>query len=576
MADRIISTADLSQIAGNLDAISDRIDFVTAKVDQVDDNLHTVYKELADLAKEFQDYVEQTNRQHNLSVAETRLVKVRQEIKNRFGHFDEVRRATVGIVQADDLEMVRKDTISTITEEMMLTSPNYWLAPCLVAVSAWINDNRELAETAVKEAIKRDDEKTSLLFSLICRRANRKPASLKWAHRYMCNQDEENLDRQTIIIIDAFSSGLLGVDSEGLISQKLADWLDKIIEKPGFSENQIEQWSEAISLYAPTTIENKVSYPYLKKYSPTWPRIEEVMKGAYLHENLLNYFVTIFSKPISTNSLKKQLDEVLYSLVSKFDEEELDLRKSEKLNQLIIDHDGNINEAQRNMNIEQTAFEQKKDFSQLLTDAAMKPESSGASLSTQKLSIALSRDWIDEAYRDVIANNRSRIPHEIELSVNGFNDRTIDASDESALLNKYSRFMGNQKLQKLTQFVPSTIGLVAGIAIAAIGLLMMLSDNALLGLIAVVGGGYLALSTFSKNQKIDQQRAQIESDYNALIEQGQQVIRALLAETVDFRKDFAKADKESQKVLDFLEQISPEQYVASLSGAIRRLNVKED
>ena len=130
----------------------------------------------------------------------------------------------------------------------MISTPGYWLAPCLVALAAWINNQPELAEKAVKEGIKRNDEKTSLFFALICRRANRKNACLKWTQRYLANQDEENLDRNSIIILDAFASGLLGADTEGVISRQMNEWLSRLEEKPGFTEQQTEQWSEAINL----------------------------------------------------------------------------------------------------------------------------------------------------------------------------------------------------------------------------------------------------------------------------------------------------------------------------------------
>lgn len=325
MADRVISTANLNRIEGNLQAINQRIELVDNQIGTVDQNLRTVYQELADLAKEFHDYVNQANQQHNLSVAETRLVKIRQELESTYGHYEEVRRTTLGILQADDLEVIRKETITSISEEMMLNAPNYWLASCTVAVSAWINDDQELAERAVKEAIRRDDEKTSLLFALICRRAGRKQASLKWVSRYLESQEEENLDRQTIIIIDAFASGLLGVDSEGLVSRQLDEWLEKITQKPGFTEQQIDQWSQAINLYRPQN--PQLDYPYLKKYSPTYPKILNVFKGALLHERLLAYFVNIFQQPNSTRSLKEQLDDILFNLVSSFDDEETPFEK---------------------------------------------------------------------------------------------------------------------------------------------------------------------------------------------------------------------------------------------------------
>lgn len=247
MAERVIQQADLRTIENNLGAIHEDLRTIDSSVGTVNDNVKVVYDEIGALAKEFHDFVNLQQRANRLGQAETRLVKIRQELDKKFGHYDIVRRTTTGILQADDLGIVKKDTISTATEELMIETPNYWLAPCLVALAAWINDQPELAEKAVREGIRRNDEKTSLFFALICRRADRKKACLKWTQRYLANQDEENLDRKTIIILDAFASGLLGADSEGVISRQMNDWLDRLTEKPGFVEQQTRQWSDAIN-----------------------------------------------------------------------------------------------------------------------------------------------------------------------------------------------------------------------------------------------------------------------------------------------------------------------------------------
>ena len=236
MSERIIHQADLRAIENNLRSIHEGLRAIDDRVDLANENLQTVYDEIGSLAQEFHDFVNIQQKANRLSQAETRLVKIRQEIEKKYGHYDVVRRTTTGILQADDLGIVKKETISTATEELMISTPGYWLAPCLVALAAWINDQPELAEKAVKEGIKRNDEKISLFFALICRRANRKNACLKWAQRYLANQDEENLDRNSIIILDAFASGLLGADTEGVISRQMNEWLSRLEDKPGFTE----------------------------------------------------------------------------------------------------------------------------------------------------------------------------------------------------------------------------------------------------------------------------------------------------------------------------------------------------
>lgn len=571
-----IRPADLRAIENNLGAIHRDLEVIDSGVGTVNDNVKVVYDEIGKLAKDFSDFVQIQVRANAKSNAQTKLVQIRQEMEKRFGHYDIVRRTTTGILQADDLGIVKKDTISNATEELMISTPGYWLAPCLVALAAWINDQPELAEKALREGIKRNDEKTSLFFALICRRADRKQAALKWTQRYLANQDEENLDRKTVIILDAFASGLLGSDSEGIVSKQMGEWLEHLADKPGFVEQQTKQWSEAINLKRKPLQSN--DYTYLRKYSKTWPVLQDIMEGAMLHAEILDYFTVIFDQEASTDTLKEQLDEILNSLVSDFDDEELPLRKEEKYNQFVVDFDGDERRAQQNMNIEQTAFETHKDFTQLLTDAAMKPESSHASVSTQKFAIALSKEWIGNAYNDITAQNRMKIPNEIEINVDTFNDKTTDGQNENELISKFNSLVDSEKAKALAQCVLSGFEkfcLYGGGVIGVIGLIMMITGNVLLGIIAIVAGIGMVVNHFSKKKKIEVNRQNIETQFEEKRKNGSQIIRATLAEVVDFRAEFAAKDGESQKVIDFLEQISPEQYVRKLADSNRRINVSK-
>lgn len=584
MADRIISTANLSvienglqSISKNLSTLNSNIEVVDKHVDNVNSNVKVVYDEIGALAKDFHDFVQIQVRANALSKAQQRVIQIRQEVEKKFGHYDIVRRTTTGILQANDIGIVKKDTISNATEEMMISTPGYWLAPCLVALAAWINDQPEVADKALREGIKRNDEKTSLFFALICRRADRKSAALKWTQRYLANQDEESLDGKTVIILDAFASGLLGADSEGIISKQIGEWIERLSEKPGFVEKQTKQWSDAINLKRKPIPSNR--YPYLRKFSKTWPILEDIMEGAMLHSEILEYFTLIFEQEASTDSLKAQLDAILNSLVTDFDEEEMPLRKEEKYNQFIIDFEGDEDRARRNMNIEQTAFDARKDFTQLLTDAAMKPESSHASVSTQKFAIALSKEWISDAYNDVVAQNRMKIPNEIEINVDTFNDKTTDGQNEKELIENFDLLVCREKQEALEKTALSEFDIFClggGGFILVIGLIMMIVPGAptTLGIIAIIAGTGLMLSYASKKKRIDQIQKNIEAQYEEKRKTGEMVIRAILAEIVDFRSEFAEKDGESEKVVNFLEQISPEQYVRKLSDSNRRVKIQ--
>lgn len=570
----MITAANLNYIENSLNVLQRNLETINSAVNTTNNNVQIIYGKLDTLTNDFNNFVQEQIKANRLNQAHTIIVQVRQELENKYGHYDIVRRTTTGILQADDLGIVKRDTISTATEELMLSTPNYWLAACLVSLAAWINDQKELAYKALGESIKRNDEKTSLFYTLVCRRADRKSASLKWLQRYLAKQDEENLDRKTIIVLDAYASGLMGADSEGVISKQMGVWMDHLTEKPGFVEKQTTQWSDAILQKRRPLSPNK--YQYLQKYSRTWGVLKSVMEGAMLHEELLKYLTDIFEKDVSSDSLKAELDEILTSLVTDFDDEELSLRRKEKFEQFVIDCNGDELAAQQMMTIEQTAFEEHKDFTQLLTDAAMKSDSSNANISTQKFAIALSKEWISNAYNDVTATNRARYPREIEINVDTFNDRTTDGSNERELIERFNSLIEREKKQACSQYFLSGFAkfcLGGGIAIIILGLIMAFTGGVIFGIMAVIAGTGMIINHCSKKKNLDLTHQRISDQFEKKRSGGIQIIRAVLAEVVDFKAKFKEKDAQSIEVISFLDQIAPDQYVKKLSDSSRRIKI---
>ena len=574
--ERIISQADLSQISNSLGALHDDLRYIDNNVNSVKNNVGNVYSKIDAFIGEFREYALKQEKEQQKQKAEIRLVKIRQELEQKYGHYKDVRNKAKGIIQADDIGIVRKETISNLSEEVMIATPGYWLAPCLVALSAWINDQPELAEKALREGIKRNDEKTSLFFALICRRANRKKACLKWIRRYLEVQDEEHLNRETIIVLDAYSSGVLGVDSEGIISKQMDKWLAHLEEKAGFTERQIKQWSDAINLKRRPV--DTSSYTYLKNYSPTWGQMQEALDDAALHSEMLAYFDSIFGKDVKSTAIKEQLDEILNNLVNDYDEEEAPLRKQERVEQLTLDCDGDLERVRKKMQIEQTAFEQSKNFTQLLTDAAMKPESSHVAVSTQKFALALSKEWILSAYNDIVAKNRMNVPNEIELNLFHFSAATVDGQNEDEVLDRFNSELDFERAKALSRNNLSSYdraSLYGGIAIFFIGIFMLAGGkNAItLGLIAAIAGIILMVNFFAKERKVEEKKKFVEGQYIDRRTKGCQIIRAVLAEVVDYRNELEKWDAESQKVVDYLERLTPSEYVCKTKDSGRRINL---
>lgn len=571
MSDKLISRADLSLIERSLSNLAGSIDYVNNRVDQVDDNVKIVYNEVEKLANEFREYVEMQSLANRKAEAKMNLSAIRDKLKDNFGHYDVVRRTATGILQANDLAIVKSSMLSHVTEKQMIETPNYWLTPCLVALAAWINDDKALAERALAEGIRRNDEKTSLFFGLICRRIGRENSSLKWFARYLEAQDEEKLDRKAVIVLDAFASGLLGNDTENFVYQQIQEWMSNLEAKPGFTERQLDNWKNAInSKRVPL---KSGLYPYLEKYSNTWGNLQDVLEGANLNNDLYEYFKKVFEQKEETKKLKVELDKILDSLVTEFDEEELPLKREEQFEELVVRYNGSESKAHAQMALEKSVYDDYRDFMQLLTDASMNPEESKSSVATQKFATALSRNNIVTAFNDIVAQNRMNVPYDIEINVDTFNDKTQDGEDEEEVLNRFENLVEQEKqtdLSKLKLNMFEQFCLYGGAAVILYGIIKSFMDKSFAFITIILGIG-LIIYHFTAKQKVQKLIQKTIENYAQKLESGKQIIRATIAEIVDFRIEFTEKDAESKRVLDFFEQIKPEEYIRRLTNSERKI-----
>ncbi|GAA0742242.1 hypothetical protein [Clostridium oceanicum] len=565
MGERVISTADLSIIernlsglANNISLVANNVEAVAGRVNNVDGKVNTVSSELSALTEEFRAFVNESKRIASLADAKQTVVMLEQELKKEYGNYEKVRKHTVGILQAADISVVKKETIENATEEMMLSTPRYWLAPALIALSAWLSDNKELAEKALKEAIKRDDEKTSLLFCLISRRAGRLDGSLVWLERYFAMQDPEKMERRIIVVLDAFASGLFGGDVKGICSSKIKQWVDELSTKPGFIDQQRQQWQNAFLVKKVDV--NEEEFPILKQYSSTWDKLKDVLEIAETHNEIYNHFSNIFNTPVENlASVSAKIDGILDNLVENYDTEELPLRLQLRKNKLVIEENGDTDRANKRFDLESKGYEKYDDFSQHLTNTALAPESTGALVATQKLAISLSKQWILDSYEDLTAKSRAEVPMDIDIDIDNWNGKTRDGENAEELSNSLNAYIDKIKEEELNKLKwpndkAKKIGGIGG-ASAFLGIICQIIP---LVIIAAVLSIWLIVS---EKKLIERNRDIVINNMESTRQSSQEILNGFLAEVVDYRRLYSEKDKESEKVINFLKELSPEQYI---------------
>jgi hypothetical protein len=550
MSQKVISYADLSRINSALSSIKADMHIVNAELGSISIKHDHLKNDLLTLANSFADFVESDIKQKALQLAETRQGNLKQDLQIRFGYYAEVRRMATGILQGVDTGIISDETLRHTTEEVMIKAPGYWLAPSLVVLASWIRDDKNTSEKALSESLKRDDYKTTLFFMLVMRRLGRNEACLQWMNRYFLHQNPHDLDREFIIILEAITTGVFQPASHQLMINNIKSWTDQLTQTDNYIDKQKAQWT--IFFETQGSLSDK-KYPLLEEYATNWDLLKSSVTQARSHHPMNLHFKNIFeTKTDHSRATKIQLDEILSLLVTNFDDEELPLQNEVRLNQLIIQEDGDKKSAQGIMDQEKYIFDEKVDFLQMLTNAAFDPELSGATKATQALAVSISQPWILEAHDTFTAQYRNKIEEKVELVIDGFKTSTSDGSDETEQLQKHDKYWSGLLENELKKLTFPTAAIVAGLLIAILSLIIF--KIGLIGIAGVLIGGIIIWSSINSHKNSRKKTIETITEQK---KKSKEVLRGCIAETVDYRKEFALEDAKAEILRQTLTSVAP-------------------
>ncbi|MGN6297659.1 MAG: hypothetical protein ACTHM7_12815 [Ginsengibacter sp.] len=561
MAEQVISYADLSIINNALRSISSDMSGVHSELGDLNNKQDQLEDELETLADAFATFVEEDRKHKALQLAETRVGNLRQELQIKFGYYAEVRRMATGILQGVDTGVIGDDTLRFTTEEVMIKAPGYWLAPSLVSLASWIRNDKNNSEKALNESLKRDDYKTTLFFMLVMRRLNRHEASLKWLERYFMHQNPHNLDREFIVILEAVTTGVFPPASRLMMMTNVKNWLDQLTQGDNFINEQKSQWVKFFEAKGPLS---DGKYPLLEKFASNWNSLEVSMKESKTHRVLQSHFKNIFASSSDfSKPVKVQLDEILSLLVTNFDDDELPLQQQVRINQLIIQMDGDKNAAQAMIDAEKHIFDEKVDFLQMLTNAAFNPDLSGATRVTQALAVSISQPWIVEAHDTFTANSRNKVPATVDFDIDGFRTSTKDGSDENEQIQKHDNHWSNILQNELSKLSFPTGMVIIGALICIAGL-YGLTINVVAGIIGLGIGGVLIWNSINNHKKA---KATITANIEQRKTKSKEVLRGCIAETVDYRRESANEDANAEGLRQLLTSITVQDFSSVSIGS---------
>ena len=558
---RVIDQAWLDNAAMVVGQAKDATMEARRVVDTVRTKNDAVKRSIDEIKAEFKEYLEFDEQAKELANAKAKIIHVHQKVQQQFGRNDDVRQYLTGILEASDLSLVKQKVIDNCTEELMISCPGYWLAPCLVAIARWLADDKVQADKALREAIKRDDEKTSLLFALVCRRVGRMNASAAWLERYLAVQDPRQMERKMTTVLDAYSNGMFGPAAKDICAGKIEAWLQELEQEPGFVEEQQADWEKAIF----SKVEGKSydkEFPYAKKRCTNWSRLNQSLNEEGLHKVLLDYFTGIFEKEQKSNSsLNAKLDELLENYVTSYDNEELPLRREERMLQLIIEERGKLGRAQARFDAEQKALEETFDFTQLLTNAAMHADLIKASNATQRLAIALSKDWIIAAYSNIVLKIRNAIPQQFECDIEDWKFQIVNGNENEALCAQAEQEFNARRDRELEATVQKKLDMIIPIGLAVVALIAFIAGGSTWGILLLLAAGGFGLRWYLNKRKIEKARQDIIDRYVDIVKGVKDTVNALCAERTDYIRETFERDAVCNQTGEYLQNVEAAQLV---------------
>ncbi|WP_119583006.1 hypothetical protein [Streptomyces europaeiscabiei] len=396
-------------LGGQIEQVDGEVREVRAVQAQTKDRLELLYDR-------FLEFVGRTERIASAQRAETRIVRINDEVEHKYGHHKVVRRTATGILQAFDTDLVQEETVRQVSEELMIQTPRYWLAPALVGLAAWAGDDESLCARAVEEAFRRSTSKTSLFFALILRRQGRQEASVRWLRHYLEGQDPRVLGREFQVILECVSQGAFGPQGRQLLGRTLEEWRQRLLDDDAVRAAQAGRWRQEIdSMRAPSAT---ADFPRLADVSPQWPVLDDVLARARAHEALLDRFRTLMeSEILPAHNLEDTVDDILDNLVRNSDDEELPLQRELLLNQAIVRHEGDEEAARKEADMRSEALDETRNYLSVQSVAALDPTAVGASPAAQRLAVASCQEWFAQAHAGFSRDYRAAMPPRIEISL---------------------------------------------------------------------------------------------------------------------------------------------------------------
>jgi outer membrane murein-binding lipoprotein Lpp len=561
MANYDIAVADirglengLVDVANSVGTMAKSVNAVTGYVSTVNEKVNNVSSEVSSLSEKMENFMKSIQGTTAVTNAKQSIVLSNQELDKKFRYYDDVRRQVTGLLQSVDLAVVRRETITKIAEEVVLKTPNYWLGRCFVALTAWINDQKDIADKALNDAMRLNDEDTSLFFFLVNVRINRNKPALIWLNRYLSMQDPNHLNMNIINVMNSMISGIYGLDAKTLLLDYLEKWKRELDSLAGVNEDNEATWHNFINMFGNSIDVEEDYYSYLQS-SKSWPLIRNKLRRAELYNSLLRVFKNMFDqKEQNIPDHIYEADIMLNDLITNYDKDEYEIRKEIIKNKLIIEENGDLDRAYKRLEQEAKGYEGNKNLYQYLSDISINPSKYNCLLTTRKFAISESKNTILKVLSET---NKEEAEPDIKFEILGWEGITKDGSNDKQLRAAMFNHVDSKYHDEVYQDKYLSMKSIMGLTIVLIGVICGIVLNPIAFLASLVG---LVICGVDWKTVYDNRSTKLKQ-IKELKKMMNIMLNNTIAQVIDYKKAIDEGNKSYNELKTFLESLNSNQFI---------------
>ena len=263
-----------------------------------------------------------------------------------FANYRTVRKLVQGMMDNLDVHMVSDAVIYKSVEAQQLKTPDYWLTCVLIAVMAWKNDDRPLAERAIQIALEMDKKNSAVFFMLFNLRMQRDDAALKWFLTYQ-ECPLKGSDQRTFLVLFALVGKTVNQREElsshtrEKINRFIRDVIEANLHAEGYDEAEMVQRVQ--TYYDRMDGRETLAYPLLQKHCTDFSSLATAMNKAKGNVEILTFLKSVIHVgPAERNAfIKNFVDE----LIAQANPSEQEVYDEIRYNELVIRYQGEVEQA---------------------------------------------------------------------------------------------------------------------------------------------------------------------------------------------------------------------------------------